>query len=41
MPEIGNNKINNYNKTNRKFNNEANNISQNYNINIAITTPNK
>ena len=41
MPEIGNNRINNYNKTDQKFSNEANNISQSYNINTAITTPSK
>ena len=38
MLEIGNNKINNYNKTDQKFNNGGNNISRNYNINTAITT---
>ena len=39
MLEIGNNKINNYNKTDQGFNNKASNISQIYNTNTAIITP--
>jgi len=39
MPEIGNNKVGNYNKTDQKFNNKAKNISQNYDSNTAITIP--
>ena len=38
MPKIGNNRIDNYNKTDQRFNNKTSNTSQNYNTNTAITT---
>jgi len=40
-PKIGNNRIDNYNKTNRKFNNKTSNTSQSYNTNTVITMPGK
>ena len=39
--KIGNNRIDNYNKINQKFNNGISNISRNYNTNTAIITLSK